>query len=276
MIRPAKRAQATPEVIAFVDNLRKQNIILDPHPLPVEPKSSPVEFGFEFDMNNPVLRVFGVRVHDAQGKLIGEGRYHKQKTGPVFAAEILDALKIDRDAARLIVLSPDWIAAGADPRGRGAAGNLVARLRATGDYEMTEFQNCWRNVGVKVSAIPHWLSQDRMLAGRTNVMCGIPMASEIAVGVSVTNGSGCAEYSELAEVSLRLIAPNGVEMQASTIIPGFSHRLLWLDEVMPEWRRHLPDGFGTLIVQSADADLNTNVVTVRKGRAVTLQHMWGY
>jgi hypothetical protein len=276
MIRPGPKTPASPETVAFVDRLRSQHLILDPHPLPVEQASSPIEFGFEFDMNNPILREFNLRAYDAEGRLLGEMHYNKKRTGAVFAGELLAEMGVDPALTCLILVSPDWIAEGFDPRNRGAAGNLVARLRANGDYDMTEFQNCWRNVGVKVDRLPHWLSPDRMLAGRTNVLCGVAAGSDIQVATSVTNGSGDADYADAADAHLRLVAPDGTEITGHTRLPPFGHRLLWLDEVMPAWRRHLRDGYGTLIVQSSDADLNANLVTVRQGRTVTMQHMWGY
>ena len=276
MIRPAPKAPAGPEAVAFAEQLRAQHIILDPHPLPVEPASSPVEFGFEFDMNNPILRKFNIRAYNTDGRLIREVQYTKQRTGALFARELLTELGIDANSAGLLLVSPDWIAEGCDPRNRGAAGNLVARLRVNGDYDMTEFQNCWRNVGVKVDRLPHWLSSDRMLAGRTNVLCGAAAGPNVQVAASVTNGSGDANYCEDSEVHLRVIAPDGTEIAGHTRLPAFGHRLLWLDEVTPAWREHLRQGFGTVIVQSSDADLNTNLITIRDGRTVTMQHMWGY
>ncbi|MGE3149326.1 MAG: hypothetical protein AB7K04_09685, partial [Pseudorhodoplanes sp.] len=158
-----------------------------------------------------------------------------------------------------------------------AAGNLVARIRANGDYETTEFQNCWRNLGVKIGALPHWLSQDRMLAGRTNVLCGICAGPNIRVGLSCVNGSGNIEYKDEAEIFVRLIAPDGTEIQGRSRLPAFTHRLLWLDDIIPDWRMHLDSGYGTVIAQSPDADINVNLVTLRDdGRSVTLQHLWGY
>ncbi|MGE3149446.1 MAG: hypothetical protein AB7K04_10315, partial [Pseudorhodoplanes sp.] len=119
MIVPAPKKPASAEAEAFVADLASHNILLDPHPVPVEPEDSPIEFGFEFDINQPVLRTFDVRAHDAEGKLIGAGRYEKPGPGAVFTGQILEALGIDKNKARLLVVMPDWLRAGADPRGRG-------------------------------------------------------------------------------------------------------------------------------------------------------------
>src|SRR5262249_34936876 len=118
--------------------------------------------------------------------------------------------------------------------------------------------------------------QDRMLVGRTNVMCGIPAERDASVGVLLVNGSGHTEYSESAEVAIRVVSPNGSEVQATGTIPAFAHRLFWLDDLIPDWREYLAEGFGTVIVQSVDADLHSSLVTIRNARAVTMQHMWGY
>ena len=114
----------------------------------------------------------------------------------LIANQIIGAPKLTRLvelAARLpvlIVVSPDWVAMDLDPKGGGVSGNLVARHRGTHDFDVTEFQSCWRNLGIQVSEFPHWLSQDSMLNGRTNVMVGVPAGEQARPAVSLVNGSG--------------------------------------------------------------------------------------
>ncbi|MCA3262814.1 MAG: hypothetical protein ING44_12805 [Telmatospirillum sp.] len=273
---PVIKRPSTDEAAAFVAELARYDIMLDPHALPVEPAGSPVEFGFEFDMNFPVLKKFHVSAYGPGGKLVGAASFEKAAPGAIFADALLRDLGFEGKNVQMLMLSPDWIGAGADPRGRGAAGNLVVRLRATGDYDATEFQNSWRNLGFSVRSLPHWLSQDRMLAGRTNLMCGVAAERGGSVGISCINASGRRSYSEPAEVVVRVLAEDGRELEHRADLAPFSHRMIWLDEVVAGWQKHLRQGFGCVVVQSFDADINANVVVKSGDRAVALQHMWGY
>jgi hypothetical protein len=270
------REEATPDAGAFVSELRAQEILLDPHAVPVEPDESPIEFGFEFDANVPALRAFDAQAFGRDGKHVGQIRYNKENAGPVFAKELLTGANLDPAAIGLLLVSPDWIAAGADPRGRGATGNLVARLKHNRDFDVTEFQNSWRNVGRIVNELPHWLSQDRMLVGRTNVMCGISTSANTRVGISLANASGNLRYQTSADCIFKIIGLNGREVSAGATLPAFGCETFWLDDLFDDWRSLLPEEQGTVIVESADADLNANLVTVHDTRSVSLQHMWGY
>lgn len=275
-LEPRIKRPSTGEAARFVADLTGHDIMLDPHALPVEAPTSPVEFGFEFDMNFPVLCRFDVHAFDANGQYLCVRPFEKKEPGAVYADTIVDALDLDRTKVRLLMLSPDWIAVGADPRGRGAAGNLVVRLRRTGDYDATEFQNSWRNLGFTVGSLPHWLSQERMLAGRTNLLCGIVGEATDRVAIACVNASGRKGYATDAEIVVRVVAADGTQIEGRTSVGAFCYKLVWLDEVVSGWRANLAAGFGCLIVQSLDADLNASVVTIRADRAVALQHMWGY
>ncbi len=273
---PRLKRPATDEAALFAENLAEHDVMLDPHALPVEAPGSPVEFGFEFDMNFPVLLRFRIHAFADGGRYLGVQTFEKKEPGTIYADALLDALDFDRSQVGLLMLSPDWIGVGADPRGRGAAGNLVARNRRTGDYDATEFQNSWRNLGFTIDGLPHWLSQDRMLAGRTNLLCGIAAEANDRIAVVCINGSGRTTYSNSAEVVIRVVAADGSEVESRIRVDAFCHRVVWLDETIPGWRAHLGGGFGNLTIQSLDADLNANVITLRDERVVAFQHMWGY
>lgn len=278
-LRPLDGVKNPPGEKAFTlaKQLEESGILLDPHGVPVTMDDSPIEFGFEFDANVPSLLQFNVRLHAPDGAFIAEAPFTKSTAGPVFTSEIMKVLGWESEIAGLMIVCPDWLGMGADPIGRGAIGNLVARHRKTHDLDATEFQNCWRNVGVRINELPHWLSQDRMLTGGTNLLCGISGAeSNTRVALSLLNGSGNMAYNTMAQARLSLIAPDGHEYCAQITLKPFECTTVWLDDVMPQWRDYLDTGFGTVLVKSGNADLNANLVTVWNDRAVSLQHMWGY
>ena len=115
-----------------------------------------------------------------------------------------------------------------------------------------------------------------MLNGRTNVMAGVPTGANVRVAVLLVNGSGSRDYADTASFRLRLLNPAGAEIVADGTLRPFCHRLVWLDEAFADPSAYLDDAFGTLLVQSYDADLNANLIIVWDDSAVSLQHMWGY
>jgi len=263
-------------VLPLLDSLRARGLMLDPHPLPVAEPGSAVEFGFDFDLNAPPLRNFDIYAFDREGRHVATKRWSKACPGPVFADALVGEVGLEREAIGLLAVCPDWTAEGGDPRGRGSAGSFIARARATGDFDVTEFQNGWRNLGVKIAEFPHWLGQDRMIVGRTNVLCGVPSGPDYRVGVSTANVSGDLSYGTAAEIVVKLVNDVGQERSAVATLSAFRHRILWIDELIPDWNSHLGDRGGAVLVQSLDADLNCNMLAVYRGRAVSVQHMWGY
>lgn len=261
----------------LLTSLSRARIIDNPHALPVTAPDCPIEFGFHFDANVPALKHFLINVFDYDGKLVTDFPFAKEHVGPTFAEDILRHLdEPQRDKIGLIVVSPDWHRMNLDPRGVGLSGDLIARHRITRDFDVTEFQSCWRNLGVQVDEFPHWRSQDRMLTGRTNVMVGIPAGEQARPAILLVNGSGALDYTGVARFRLRLLSHNGTEIFVDGNLKSFAQQWVWLDECFPDMRTHLNDSYGTLIVQSKDADLNATLVVVWGGSAVSLQHMWGY
>jgi hypothetical protein len=53
--------------------------------------------------------------------------------------------------------------------------------------------------------------------------------------------------------------------------------MIWFDEAIANLAAHLgPSGNAALLVQSGDADVNSQIVTTSATGAVSLQHLWGY
>ena len=99
-------------------------------------------------------------------------------------------------------------------------------------------------------------------------MVGVPAGANARAAVSLVNGSGARNYANPASYRLRLLNPDGAEIVVTGTLPPFGHRLVWLDEAFAGLSAHLDDGFGTLLVQSNDADLNANLVVQWDDRAV--------
>ncbi len=271
------RLNGVEAALPLITGLSDAGVMLHPHAVPVSGADDPVEFGFEFDANVPRLGCFSITAFDHEGALVTAFKFEKTDVGPAMARDVLGELDpVMRDRVGLIVVAPDWVAMDLDPRGRGPSGNLVARHRSTHDFDVTEFQSCWRNLGIQVNEFPHWLSQDRMLAGRTNVFSSVPAGAKVRPAVLLVNGSGARDYANAADYRLRLLNPTGVEIVADGTLGPFCHQMVWLDEAFAEQSAHLDDTFGTLLVQSYDADLNANLIVVWRDQAVSLQHMWGY
>jgi hypothetical protein len=178
--------------------------------------------------------------------------------------------------ARLLTISNDWVKAKLRFKGFKPMANLIVKDRKTGDQDITEFQSSWRNLGTTVPGFPHWLTDDLAVIGRTNVFGRARCDRGLRTGVMVVNASGRLGYKRTAEVSITVLDNAGRPLTTEFKVPAFTWKLVWLDEVMPLAAHLGESGNGAMLVRSADADLNCQLVTTTPQGAVSLQHLWGY
>jgi len=268
---------ASPEDMARYEKLERDGFVLEPHAVPIMPEESPLVFGFEADGANPALKDFRVDFFDGAGRHLGLTRFRKQRPGILFPADLL-ALWGDRKAAeaRLVTISQDLLKAKLRFKGFKPMANLIVKDRRTGDQDITEFQSSWRNLGVAIPGFPHWLTDDLAVIGRTNVFGRARCDRGLRTGVMVVNASGRLGYRRTAEASITVLDHSGRPLTTEFKIPAFTWKLIWLDEVMPLAAHLGGSGNGAMLVRSADADLNCQVVTTTPAGAVSLQHLWGY
>lgn len=269
---------AGPEDIAHYQAVVDAGFVLEPHAVPVTPKDSDLAFAYESDASNPAQPHLRIDYFDADGKHLGDIRLTKEKPGPLFADEMVQLWDDPvRDRASLVLVSHDWIKAGLRHKGFKPMANLLVRNRHTLDQDFTEFQSCWRNLGAVVPGFPHWLTDQLAIVGRTNVFGRVRCDQGLRTGIVIVNGSGRLNYSSSARIDLIVVNNDGVRQQTRVTVPAFTWRLVWFDEVMPNLAQHLgPSANGALLVQSGDADINSQIVTTSPKGAVAMQHLWGY
>lgn len=257
--------------------LDRQGFMIDPLPVPIG-EAGPLAFGFDCDAANPAARWFRVHFFDGAGRPIGESRFEKSEPGTVFGADLLAGFDHpDAAHARLAIVCPDWPRLGARRKGFKLLPDLVVEHRESGDRDVTEFQPAWRNLGVAIPDFPHWLTPALSVVGRTNVFGRVRIGRGYRTGLLVVNASGRKSYDVTASVQVTARNTAGAARHGSLSVPPFGWRLVWIDEIVPGLEHHLsPDGMGALLVQSGDADLCCQIVTVNAERAVSLQHLWGY
>ena len=113
--------------------------------------------------------------------------------------------------------------------------------------------------------------------GRTNVFGRVRCDRGLRTGILTVHGSGRLAYRGQARTEFIALNNAGKRLSGSITLPAFTARFVWLDEIIPDLAAHLGEsGNGALLVQSADADLNCQVVTTSPAGAVSLQHLWGY
>lgn len=269
---------AGPEDIARYQAVNDAGFVLEPHAVPITPADSELVFGFEADSANPAQPHLRIDFFDVGGKHLGDLRITKEKPGPLFGDEIVKLWDhASRDRATLALVSNDWVKAGLRFKGFKPMANLVVRNRRTLDQDFTEFQSCWRNLGAAVPGFPHWLTDQLAIVGRTNVFGRVRCGNGLRTGIMIVNGSGRLNYGSSARVDLIVLNNEGLRQQARVTVPAFTWRMVWFDEVIPTLAQHLgASGNGALLVQSGDADINSQIVTTSAQGAVAMQHLWGY
>lgn len=261
----------------YLLQLQKNGIVIWPYPLPVTNADDPVEFGFNFLCSQPRLTQYAVYLIGSAGEALDTFDLEHDGQSHIMSNDILN--QVDerfRDRTRLLMIVPDWERERKGPRDVRTDGLLIARHRRTGDYDATEYQNAWRNVGLTVPKLRHWLIDTMMLTGRTNVMGRFNPRTDFKHGVLVINASAARSYATTANVSIQVIASTGHSIAAPVTVAPQSYNLVWLEDLFPDIRDRFNKAPATILVRSADADCNSHMVTIRDDAAVSLQHLWGY
>lgn len=269
---------AGPEELAELARLREAGFMVGPYPVPVVPDADELQYGIDFDSSNPRFDRFRFFMFSSAGVFLGERAFQKQERGPFFPSAILRGWN-DPDLAdtHLAIVTPDWQAIKFRRKDLKVQTDFVLQNRRTGDRDVTEFQNCWRNTGVIVPGMATFAGPGAVVLGRTNLFGRARNAGDYRTALLVANGSGSIHYSREAAVDVTVANNAGVTKTASFTLPPFGWRLAWLDGLIPDLERHLgATGVGALLVGSRAADLNCQMVTVSSRGAVSLQHLWGY
>lgn len=261
-------------------SLSEHDIITWPYGVPVLPPESGLEMGFSFDSSWPVIRRFVIRFFDRDGAVLDTLRWTKDRPGLVFTDELSALSEKAGGRAALLLVSPDWETLDIDQQANGVSPivDFSVRSRKTGDYDITEFQNCWRNLGVVIREMPHWIHFSNHLLGGTNLYGRALVREGWRCGALLVNGSGNLRYDTDIDFGVKVFNRGGELMEAPLVLKAFTHKLVWLDEVFPDLGEFLgPDGFGAMVIRSKSGDLNGQLITTaNNGETVSLQHMWGY
>lgn len=269
----ATRGKGDPEI----DQLEKQGVIIWPYPVPVTPEDSPIEFGFNFLCSQPEFHHYRGIMIDGSGESIGALTFNHSGQSHCMVSDMLaSAPPEDKARTKMVIVIPDWAAEGRRPDQVRIDGLMIAKCRATGDYDNTEFQNSWRNVGAKVPRYRHWLFDNMMLTGRTNLKGRFNQRPDIRNGIMLINSSGRLDYDTSARVTVQVVAANGFTIGKPVTVGPHGYQLVWLEDLFPGLREILGGQEATVLAHSSDADCNGHMVTLRNDEAVSLQHMWGY
>ena len=140
----------------------------------------------------------------------------------------------------VVLVSQDWMGMSLDQKKNGISQivDLALRHRESGDYDITEFQDSWRNLGMLIETMPHWIHNH--LLGGTNLYARALSKDGWRAGVLLANGSGNLRHNVEVDYVVKLFGRDGRPHEADGHIKPFMHQLLWLDEMFP----NLPDLLG--------------------------------
>jgi hypothetical protein len=266
---------AGPEELAELARLRAAGFMVEPFPVPIADASDEVQYAIDFDGSNPGLKHFRIFAFAGDGKFLGEHGYEQAGLGLFRPAEILKRLGVE--GAKLAIVTPDWQAIKVRRAGYKLLSQLIVENRRTGDRDVTEFQNCWRNVGVIVPGMASFAGPAGPVFGRTNLFARTRHGGGYRTALLIVNGSGSLDYKREGTAEVTVFNTAGRAKTTGFSLPPFGWRLAWIDEVIPDLAAHLGSaGNGALLVGSKNADMNCQIVTVSDKGAVSLQHMWGY
>jgi len=264
--------------LEVVKAAKTAGFMIKPVSLPIVRGANRLTFGFNFDASNPPFQNYILRYYAADGTFLGESALEKKTMGPIFAEDLLAQWQSPaRDRAVMALVAPDHVKEGLAPQRLVTTADMVVRHLDTGDQDLTEFQNSWRNLGALVPTLPHWLHPSIGVMGRTNVIGRVRCRDGYRTGVIVANASGNLNYAMKADVEISAVNHAGRRLSHFLTLPAFASTIVWLDDVLPGLAAHVgQSGIAALQVKSSDADLTAHVIGLSPHGAVGLQHLWGY
>jgi len=258
-----------------IQRLREAGYFLEPYILPVTKPGEALCFGFNCASASPPFSDYILHTFDADGRLLGQYSYKKEGVEAVFTDDLPQVAGDPRVA--LVSVTPDFERIGVRRKELKLQFDLLVRHRSTGDWDMTEGQSSWRNVGVAVPGTAHFAGPMGAVIGRTNLIARARSGKGFGTAIIAVHGSGCLTYKQDAKLKVTVFTPGGASREAEVSVPSFTSKMIWLDELWPDLGQFLgTDGIGPLLVTSQEADINCHIVTTSKNGAVSLQHMWGY
>jgi hypothetical protein len=265
----------SPEEREKIAQLRQAGYLLEPYALPVTRADDALRYGFSCDSANPPFRDFIVHCFGAEGRHLGEHRFEKTGAGRIFTDEL--PFVADNEAVQMVTVTPDFERIGFPRKGRKIQFDFIVEHRQTGDWDVTEGQSCWRNVGLFVPGATHFAGPAGSVIGRTNLFARARNGGGFRTAVVANHASGRLDYKALGHLTLTLLNRRGESLAAEAELPSFSWRYLWLDEILPGLADFAAPGVSLpILATSMDADINCQIVTLTENGAVSLQHMWGY
>jgi hypothetical protein len=261
---------------AWVQKILDSGFLIYPHALPVLDETNDLEFGFSFDWANPQVKHFNIYCFNPSGELVGNFKFEKKAKGHIFTSQILENQDKSLRSPGLLIIEPDFSSQKIDPKKIYMWGDLTIRNKKTQDRDITEFQNCWRNVGVQIEKFPHWLHPSKSVVGRTNLVGRVTIEGGKRTYLILVNGSGNKAYRTKARCTITLFDHEGKSSTIKVDIHSFGYRNIALEDLFPGLNTLLSKGYGSLTIYSPDADLNAQIYTTSPAGSVGLQHLWGY
>ena len=254
-------------------NYKKKNILLHPHALPVLDLKDNIDFGFSFDGCNPDIRFFKLHIFDNNGIKIHEVEYEKKVSGYLYARDILGDYK--KDECSLIIIEPDFVKLNFSPINFHVIGDLVVRNLETDDHDFTEFQSCWRNLGLITPELPHWLANYKLLNSTTQLVGKLENNEYMESFIILANASGNLKYNKKAIANIVLFSDKGDSYKEIFEVFPFTTKKIYVKDVLKN--STIPvNSFYSCVIHSSNADLNAQIVTSAHSGGISLQHLWGY
>lgn len=260
------------EMKARLHAIADQGFLPHPHYLPLSKETDEIQWGFSFDASNPPVRPMIVSFRGPDGGEKGRSRWTAESG--VTWTTILSAIAPEGSVAAIV--APDWTDADVDPLRMNYFGHLFVRHRDSGDMDATEFQNCWRNNGVKIEEFPHWIHPSKAVNARSHLIgrvSGDPATSTLLL---IAFASGRLALARTATAKVELIRADGRALSTEAVLQSQTHRLLDFRVLFPELDSFFAGQAGTCRISSGEADFNAQIVTRSASGGLSLQHLWGY
>jgi hypothetical protein len=250
-----------------------RGFLLHPHYVPLSSSSDEIQWGFSFAASSPQVRDFLLSFRDHEGLSLGEKAWKAAASGVVWTTELQNLAPA---GAVSVVVAPDWQKASIDPQKINFFGHLFARHRDSGDMDATEFQNCWRNIGVKIDEFPHWIHPSKAVNARTHLIGRVLGEAGSETFLLLVLGSGFLSVKKSAGAKIEVIRADGKTVSADVALSAFTHRTIAFHELFADLDTFLEGASAGCRITSGEADFNAQIVTRTSRGGLSLQHLWGY
>ena len=250
------------KILDKIKSLRKSNIIYNPYVCPI------IKDNISFGINWPIIKnSFKLNIYQTIKKTNIEVMINEQNSFIKFSDIINNPIENE-----LVITYADWdqeniISAFSQP-------DLVAFNKISGDWDITEFQDSWRNQRFHIEELPHWLGKFKGLNPSCNVCGGANLKFFKKNLILITAQDPKIIERKTISIQIFFYGTKGqvLEIENHT----FENDKAFFVDIKYSLEKYKNEEKIWYNIKCTNTDLICYIIQETKENKISIQHLWGY